>query len=94
MTLQVTGQVAGKAATPMRFFHERYFGRPCCPKCGEPLMAAEYPEFSECRSGDEIRNYWRCDSCDHRFDTDGEVPAAYRPETGSAVAKIRCSQRS
>ena len=69
MTLQVTGQVAGKAATPMRFFHERYFGRPCCPKCGEPLMAAEYPEFSECRSGDEIRNYWRCDSCDHRFDT-------------------------
>lgn len=55
MTLQVTEQVAGKAAAPMRFFHERYFGRPCCPKCGEPLMAAEYPEFSECRSGDVIR---------------------------------------
>ena len=33
------------------------------------MMAAEYTEFSECRSGDEIRNYWRCDSCDHRFDT-------------------------
>jgi len=65
----MTLQVGGKVAVPMRFFHERYFGRPSCPKCGELLMAAENPEFTECRSGDEIRNFWRCESCDHRFDT-------------------------
>jgi hypothetical protein len=61
MTLQV--------AASMRFFHERYFGRPSCPKCGELMMAPEYPEFSEGVSGDEIRNFWICDACDHRFDT-------------------------
>jgi hypothetical protein len=61
MTLQV--------AVPMRFCHERYFGRPSCPKCGELMMAPEYPEFSECLGGNEIRNFWRCDRCDNRFDT-------------------------
>ena len=61
MTLQV--------AAPMRFFHERYLGRPSCPKCGEFVMAPEYLEFTECRSGDEVRNFWRCDGCDHHFDT-------------------------
>jgi hypothetical protein len=61
MTLQVVA--------PMRFFHRRYFGRPSCPKCGEPTIAPEYPEFSECLSGNEIRNYWVCDGCDNRFDT-------------------------
>lgn len=65
----MTLQVAGKATSRMRFIHERYFGRPCCPKCGEPMMAAEYPEFSTCHGGDQIRNFWRCDGCDHRFDT-------------------------
>jgi uncharacterized protein with PIN domain len=61
MTLQV--------AAPMRFFHERYFGRPSCPKCGELMIAPEYPEFIECRSGNEVRNFWRCDGCKHSFDT-------------------------
>jgi len=61
MTLQI--------AAPMRFFHERYFGRPSCPKCGEFVMAPEYPEFVACRSGAEIRNFWRCDGCDNRFHT-------------------------
>lgn len=56
-------------AAPMRFFHERYFGRPCCPKCGELVIAPEYPEFSQCHSGDEIRHIWVCDSCDYQFDT-------------------------
>ena len=46
MTLQVAGH--------MRFLHERYFGRPSCPNCGELMIAPEYPEFTECRSGDEI----------------------------------------
>ena len=54
---------------PMDYFHERYFGRPSCPRCGELMMAPEYPEFSACHSGDEIRHYWLCDSCDNRFDT-------------------------
>jgi uncharacterized protein with PIN domain len=58
-----------QTAAPMCFFHERYFGRPSCPKCGAPLMAPEYPEFTECLSGDEIRNFWVCDGCDHRFET-------------------------
>jgi hypothetical protein len=54
---------------PMRYFHASYFGRPSCPKCGELMMAPESLEFSECRSGDEIRNFWVCESCDNRFDT-------------------------
>ena len=53
MTLQL--------AASMCFFHERYFGRPSCPKCGELAMAPEYPEFSGSNSGDEIRNHWLCD---------------------------------
>ncbi len=69
VTPRVTRQVARQAGAPMRFFHERYYGRPCCPKCGEPMMAAEYPQFFACHSGDVIRNFWRCDNCDHRFDT-------------------------
>jgi hypothetical protein len=48
MTIQVT--------VPMRYLHEQYFGRPCCPKCGELIMAPEYPEFSECLTGVEIRS--------------------------------------
>jgi hypothetical protein len=65
-----------QAAVPMRYLHERYFGRPCCPKCGELMMAPEYPEFSECRGGVEIRHFWRCDGCDNRFDTVVEFNAA------------------
>jgi hypothetical protein len=57
------------AAGPAPYLHERYFGRPCCPKCGELMMAPEYPEFTECVSGDEIRHFWACDSCDNRFAT-------------------------
>ena len=61
MTLQVV--------VPTRYCHERYCGRPSCPKCGELMMAPEYPEFSERPSGVEIRNFWICDGCDNRFDT-------------------------
>ena len=61
MTLQL--------AAPMRYFHERYLGRPCCPKCGELMIAPECQEFSASRGGDEIRNYWQCDGCDNRFAT-------------------------
>jgi C4-type Zn-finger protein len=58
MTLQV--------AVPMSYIHERYFGRPCCPTCGELLMA---PEYSECLGGNKISHFWVCDGCDYRFDT-------------------------
>jgi hypothetical protein len=61
MTLQVV--------VPMSHLHERYFGRPSCPNCGETMTASEHPEFSECLSGDEIRHFWACDGCDNRFDT-------------------------
>jgi hypothetical protein len=56
-------------AVPMSYLHERYFGRPSCPNCGETMMASEHPEFSECLSGDEIRHFWACDRCDNQFDT-------------------------
>lgn len=58
-----------QTAAPMRFFHERYSGRPSCPKCGELMMAPEHQEFAEGRNGDEIRNSWVCDGCDNRFDS-------------------------
>jgi hypothetical protein len=51
---------------PMRYAHERYLGRPSCPKCGELLMA---PEASEYLSGYDIRHRWQCDSCDFQFET-------------------------
>jgi hypothetical protein len=53
----------------MPYLHERYFGRPSCPRCGELLMAPERPEFSECLNGVEIRHFWLCDGCDNQFDT-------------------------
>jgi hypothetical protein len=37
MTLQV--------AVSMRYLHERYFGRPACPKCGELMMASQSSEY-------------------------------------------------
>ena len=61
MTLQV--------AVHLRYLHERYLGRPSCPRCGQLLMAPERPEFSECFSGVQIRHFWLCDGCDNRFDT-------------------------
>jgi RNase P subunit RPR2 len=58
--------MAQKVAVPMRYEHDRYFGRPSCPKCGELLMAPEYSEF---RSNHDIRHSWFCDGCDYRFET-------------------------
>ncbi len=53
-------------AVPMRYLHERYFGRPSCAKCGELMMA---PESSEHLNGNNIRHIWLCDGCDYRFET-------------------------
>jgi hypothetical protein len=64
-------------AMPMRFLHERYLGRPSCPKCGELVMA---PEHTECVS-EAVRHFWSCDGCDYRFEsliTFGEPSAVGR----------------
>jgi hypothetical protein len=53
-------------AVPMRYVHERYLGRPSCPKCGEMMMA---PRASEYRDGCGIRHAWVCDACDYGFET-------------------------
>jgi ribosomal protein L37AE/L43A len=53
-------------AVPMSYVHERYFGRPSCPKCGELMMA---PESSEFLSVYDIRHIWVCDGCDYQFKT-------------------------
>jgi hypothetical protein len=58
MTLRVT--------VPTSYIHERYLGRPSCPKCGELLMA---PEYSECLSRNDVRHAWVCDKCDYGFQT-------------------------
>ena len=58
-----------QAAMPMRYLHERYCGRPACPRCGELLTLPEYPEFAARGSGVEIRHVWQCEGCDNRFDT-------------------------
>jgi hypothetical protein len=63
-------------AAPMRYLHERYLGRPSCPKCGELMMAPDRPEFSECLGAVKIRHFWACDSCDNRFDTVVEFKSA------------------
>ena len=51
---------------PMGYLHERYFGRPCCAKCGELVVA---PESSEHLSGYEVRHIWVCDGCNYMFET-------------------------
>ena len=61
--------MALQVASPMHYFHESYYGRPSCPKCGELMMAPESQEFAKCRSGDEVRNIWQCEGCANRFDT-------------------------
>ncbi|HWV51714.1 hypothetical protein [Pseudorhodoplanes sp.] len=44
----------------------RFLGFRACPACGETLFAAEHGIFG---GGDRITLHWRCDSCDHRFET-------------------------
>ena len=58
MTLRVT--------VPTSFIHERYLGRPSCPKCGELLMA---PEYSQCLDRNDVRHVWLCDKCHYGFET-------------------------
>jgi ribosomal protein S27AE len=52
-------------AAPMRFLHERYLGRPSCPKCGGSMMAPEHSEWRD----EAIRHFWICDGCDYKFES-------------------------
>ena len=79
--------MALQVAVPMSYLHERYFGRPSCPNCGETMMASERPEFSECLSGDEIRHFWACDRCDNQFDTVVKFGATAVDGAPNATAK-------
>ena len=58
-------------AMPMDYAHERYFGRPSCPRCGKLVIA---PETSEYMNRGQIRSLWACDKCDHTFQTLIESP--------------------
>jgi hypothetical protein len=53
-------------AMPMNHAHERYSGRPSCPKCGILVIA---PEVSEYESSGDIRHTWSCRECDYEFQT-------------------------
>ena len=68
MPIQVTGEFSMtlRVTVPTSYIHERYLGRPSCPKCGELLMA---PEYSECLDRNDVRHVWMCDKCDYGFET-------------------------
>ena len=44
---------------PTRFYYGHYFGRPSCPRCGELMLAPEYPEYSECRDAAKSGTFGR-----------------------------------
>ena len=50
----------------MSYSHDRYLGRPSCPKCGELIMAPEYSEYMNCGG---VRHWWSCDGCAYEFET-------------------------
>lgn len=54
-------------AVPMPFAHDRYLGRPSCPRCGTSTFAAEASFYSN--SG-RVRHAWCCDVCEQAFETE------------------------
>ena len=68
MPIQVPGEfrMTLRVTVPTSYIHERYLGRPSCPKCGELLMA---PEYSQCLDRNDVRHVWMCDKCDYGFET-------------------------
>jgi ribosomal protein S27AE len=48
----------------------RFMGFRDCPACGEILFAAEHAEFV---CADRVILRWRCDACDHAFQTTTNV---------------------
>lgn len=57
----------------------RFMGFRDCPACGEMLFAAERAEFV---SAYRVTLRWRCDFCDHAFQTD--VDARYSTSARAA----------
>jgi predicted RNA-binding Zn-ribbon protein involved in translation (DUF1610 family) len=53
-------------AMPMQYAHERYLGRPSCPRCGEFCVV---PEISQYESAGQISHVWECDLCGGEFRT-------------------------
>jgi hypothetical protein len=53
-------------ATPAALAFGRYFVRPSCPACGDPLYA---PESAEFLGEGRIRHQWTCDICTYEFQT-------------------------
>lgn len=51
--------------------HMHFMGIRDCPECGDVLFAAERAEFV---SAERIILWWRCDSCDHVFQTSEKLP--------------------
>jgi len=56
-----------QTVAPMSFAHERYLGRPSCPKCGELIMAPNCSEYLKEEA--IIRHIWSCDGCNYEFKT-------------------------
>lgn len=59
--------------------HAHFMGFRDCPVCGEILFAAEHAEFVH---ADHMILRWRCDVCDHCFQT----TAAARRDAPTRVA--------
>ncbi len=61
-----TRRLPQRVSIPMAYAHERYLGRPSCPKCGEMIMA---PESTDHLIDRKIRNIWLCERCLLKFET-------------------------
>jgi hypothetical protein len=64
--------VAFSLTMPMKYAHERYLGRPSCPRCGVLMVV---PESSQYESEDRVRHAWSCVDCRYDFHTLVELPA-------------------
>jgi hypothetical protein len=53
-------------AMPMPFAHERYLGRPSCPRCGRLCAVTEISKYE---GNGQISHIWQCDGCDREFQT-------------------------
>jgi hypothetical protein len=56
----------------LSYAHERYLGRPSCPKCGVLIPA---PESSRYVKGGAILHRWSCNGCVYEFETLIDLPA-------------------
>ena len=50
--------------------YAQFMGFRDCPACGATLFAAEHAEFV---CTDRITLRWRCDACDHAFQTSADL---------------------